>query len=499
MLERLTSWVVTTMIKWILQDTKRVLKSRKVIFILAIVVISIVVTLVPQRLYGQIYYGETYILNGVRTQMSSSPNMSEDTITIHEELKSRFKRNCLEDDLNAVECTAEKEYMERYGQYDNDYSRPQLNDEERLKNYFSLAHTYLTTIQSQINKQNADYQALIVPKLLDYHLVDDYIASIEQNVEIEAFDYELESDLFNAKKFSTIMSSLSHNIYIAKHDIPQYYNISKTSGFFLAGYFNTVFVLLIFLAAIIIFDSIFKDYKSGVIKTIMSTPTRRIRYFILKAASAFLSIIIVIVVPLLIVTTVLYMIDKTTSLAYPIHISKTTLNSFSPYKAYASVINEFNPPSHFSTYQNICNFGPVTQYPMDLAKRSFGMSVPCNPDFSGFHLISIGKYLGMITLHLTLVFALLVSINNVLSLYVKSSLLNMVMLTGILGVSLVLIDLFMGQAFLKFLPFTFINPVQLLMGTIPYTYLNGLVTLGSWLIGLNVFTMYRLKRHDFTH
>ena len=93
-----------------------------------------------------------------------------------------------------------KEYMERYGQYDNDYSRPQLNDEERLKNYFSLAHTYLTTIQSQINKQNADYQALIVPKLLDYHLVDDYIASIEQNVEIEAFDYELESDLFNAKK-----------------------------------------------------------------------------------------------------------------------------------------------------------------------------------------------------------------------------------------------------------------------------------------------------------
>lgn len=486
------------MLKWILQDTKRTLKSRKVVFLLLVIIVSILVTTNIGSRLNSYETTRTIVNDDGSYQMMVMPNLGSEVLDIHSELKGRFLSTCTGDKQDPIQCAGEIEYNRRFSIYDNSIHIFDLESEDVERDYYSLVHIYLTNIKDQVEAENEDYQFLLKPKLLDYHKIDTILNYIETQKLHEPFPYQLQTGFISPIIFSESMVSIATQLYYHEHSIPDNFNIVNSAAYFLATYLQYSLMLIVFIAIVIIFDSLYKDYQSGVIKTIMSSPKRRVHYFILKFSSAMLSITIVVLIPLLLMSIILYLMEGVIGLGYPIQISRSSLTGFIPFKQYTAVVNLEKPAADFSTYQTICNIGPITQYVSDIATGAFAADTPCLPDFTSFMTISLGQYLILILVHLILLIALLASINNLMSLYVKSALINIVVLCSIVGISLFMTDLNIGKAFLKFLPFTFMNGPQLLMETIPYTYLNGIFTLGGWLILINGWAIFALKRHDFS-
>lgn len=482
------------MLKWILQDVVRTLKSRKVLFILVVVLASILMLVIPNRLKVPEEKGYRVFVEDKVTEIHHF--LIRDIMFLDEQNRLRLDLDCLGLNSDNPGCEAEKEYTQNFDHLAYRFLN-EMDEEEKVKTYFSLSHIYFSGVRESIQSGNSEYQKLIGEKLLDYDSLEVQLAYLEDHKMIEVMSHKLKVGFVNPSIYSNLILNFNNYIYALKTGQPYDLDQKFPASFFVAKYLDMAFVMLVFLSTVIVFDSIYKDVNSGVIKTIMSSPMRRMRYFIIKVLSAYSSMMIVLFVPILICALVLTMIDGYTAWNYPIHISKYTLSSFTPHKQYSYIVNKYILASDFSTFKNVCNFGPITQFTTDRYGIGYGGALVCSPDVIGFQSITVGHYISLLVSYLLLIFMLMASLNTLLSLKFKTALLNLIALVGILGVSLILTDLFIGQKFLEFLPFTFMNPIKLLMNLTPYTFIHGVLMVSIWIVGIIGAIGLILKRHDF--
>lgn len=422
------------------------------------------------------------------------------------------------------ECVNAYDYAESVGKqyepakYCTDFAefiniRVQLNDlvDELIANEekddILLLNIYLKSLQTDAfikyyDGQNDQFKQLVkdrVMLLAEVRVINDEVRTIMEDKfpflnKIKVGDQVISVDTYNYDAMN-----LYENYLIYKNNLPINAMTQMTASRFLALYLDAFFLVIIVIGILLVFDTYYRDYKSGVIKTILSSPVRRYRYLFMKSISAMLSIFIIVIAPILISYIGLYIYHGYDTLSFPVYISRSTLNSFTPVKEFSKIINAELPPTFFSTYSEVCNLNMTTKFVSDVQSGAFGSSAPCTFYASTATNISYAKYLLLLVGYYFLLVGLLASINSLFSLIFKNSIVNVIALVTFALSNILLIKLFIGKQFLKLLPTTFLAPAKLLMGLTPYTYLNGVVTISIWIIALNFITYILLKQKDFTY
>lgn len=478
------------MIKWILQDVKRTIKSRKTYLLIAVIVISI-----ASFLFVNMNKQPEYIT------MTTSSNGTTNQITVHESfvdiynMSHAFDFKCLtnEDQENCEDFKTYEKYVNMLNASTDEVEQYELT--------LFLLDIATDDFLNYYDSQNDAFKTSINQKAIDIELIRATKEDIKTNISSKYDTFELSLSSPTIANFNNQAITLYETYVNYQSAYPQHIKYEMTSSFFIANYLNEFFLLIILITALVVFDSFYRDYKSGVIKTILSTPTRRFRYVVMKTISSVMSIMVVVFTPIIVTAAALYFINGYDSLNYPIYISRNAMSSFDPVLTYSRIINDEKPALYFSTYQNICSIAPVSQYPVDMPKAVFGAVIDCRDLFpaANISIITLSKYIPIIILYLILVIIFIASLNTLFSLLFNNQILNLIVLCATIGLSVIISKVFIGNVLLKFIPFTFISPTALMMGTIPYTFLNGVVTVTVWTLILTAINYIVIKRKDFSH
>ena len=505
------------MIKWIIQDVKRTLKTRKTFLLIAVLVLSIAYSLFSAANLRNQPMIDDY--GRYDPSIESKINGFDAYTTIYK-MANNFDYNCL------------FAHQVQQAEQGADYKGPDFSEVDADCTGFSayldlLKLTYYSEELGELESAKRENEAILVlldigtdgfvdyyensnsemQKSLDANIMDMKTAkAVKQYVKDNLRSKYPSFDLGAAQEKSATAfnerSIVMYETYVSlQSGYPTNVKAYITPSFFIANYFNDYFLLLVSISALLIFDSFYRDYRSGVFKTILSAPTRRFRYAVLKTISSTISILIVVFLPLLVTGIILYFMSGFDTANYPIYISKNAINSLEPVKEYSRIINEHKPPAFYSTYKNICSIAPVSKFSVDIAAASFGATADCISGFSfaGIDILSLSKYLMILIAYFILVLIFMASLNTLLSLVLNNQIINLLILGLTILSSIVLNKLLIGSVILTFIPLTFLSPAALLMGTVPYTFLNGLITLTVWTIALNVLNSYIIKRKDFDY
>lgn len=476
------------MIKWILQDVKRTIKSRKTFLLVAVIAISII-----SFLFNNMNRQAQYITIG--GQGDSVTTMDESYVEIYSMVYG-FDFSCQMGAVDDEKCQDYQTYMNYIEMFNSD-----ISTQEHYELKLFLLDIATDDFIAYYDSQNEKFQESIRQKAIDIDLIKETKAIIKETISPKYESFKLELSSPTITNFNKQAINLYETFVNYQSNYPLNIKYEMTSSFFLANYLNEFFLLIVLVTALVVFDSFYRDYQSGVIKTILSTPTRRYRYVVMKTISTILSIMIVVFIPLIITALGLLILNGYDSVNYPIYISRNAMTSFDPALKYSRVINDEKPALYFSTYKNLCSVAPVSQYPVDMAKATFGATVDCRDLFpaANITIMTLSKYIPIIILYLILVIIFIASLNTLFSLIFNNQIINLIALCITIALSLVIAQVFIGNPLLKILPFTFISPTALMMGTIPYTFLNGVVTVGIWTIMLNVINYVIMKRKDFSY
>ena len=178
-----------------------------------------------------------------------------------------------------------------------------------------------------------------------------------------------------------------------------------------------------------------------------------------------------------------------TAINYPIYIQHQTLSSFKPRLIYSRIIGSEKPATYFSTYTIIHEFGPISR-----AVGDGGSLI-----FSNLKVIMLLEYLALVLSYFVLIIIFISFLNSILSIVLNNRIYNLLFLSLVVGLGLFLNKVLIGSVILKILPTTFLSPTKLLMQTIPYTYLNGLMTLSMSVIVSFIILSILIKKKDFTY
>lgn len=489
------------MIKWILQDVKRTLKSRKTFLLLAVVTISIIALLTQS--FNKYNPG-----NFEQESHDSRIHIDTSTSQIYN-LQSAFDYECVTyeqlknseyapEELTAPDkdCSDYLTYLELMNQFEA------IGAENLEENYALQLHILDISTDSFMNyydESNDTMKASLQEKLIDINMIKEIKTYVKENLSDAYPSFKLDDKVRSTSIFNERAVSL-YEVYISYvNNYPLDLKIQVTSSFFIANYLNEFFLLLVVVGILVVFDSIYRDYQSGVIKTILSSPTRRFRYIIMKTLSSIISVSFIILLPLLLTGLGLYLYNGYDSSHFPIYISRTTLNSFDPVLKYSRFISAEKPAAFFSTYKNVCTIAPVSKFPVDITAAAFDSTPPCTIPYANIDIVSLSKYISMLFGYFLFIIVFISTLNTLFSLVFHNQVMNLIGLMIVVGLSVSLNTLLIGNPLLKVLPLTFMSPSSLLMGTTPYTFLNGLVTLSVWIIILNLLNYVILKKKDFSY
>lgn len=497
--------MVTIMLKWILLDIKRTLKSRKAYLLFTILSISMV------------YF--IYTFNGNNLNSEDDYDLSDEevafqiTLSVHfneiYNLDNNFDERChlfTNEELAEMPDFDYKEICHGYEVLSAHRSKmlTALGDQDSKEFYrykMFILDVATDGFFDYLDNLDAKSKAITVNRMISRDQLLKIKADIKaQTSDIETFEME---DLFNHnilifnQRAQKLIEAYNHY----QNDYPIEVDFRINAGFFLVNYLDQNFTLLIFIGILLIFDSFYRDYQTGVIKTMLSAPTKRYSYIILKLISTLISSLILTALPLVIFSLYLYFKNGYFGLNYPISLTQGSLSGFKPHLTYSRIVGEEKPANLFSTYTNICRVGPISQFSTDSLKGGIGTMIDCQ-EFIPYHalkIIMLSEYLRLILIYYLLIFIFLSSLNSLLSLVFNNRIYNLVILTSILGLGMILNIVLLGSPLLKFLPTTFLSPTKLLMMTVPYTYLNGLVTLSFYTLVLSTITYLILQKKDFTY
>lgn len=495
------------MIKWIIQDVRRILKSRKTFLLLTIIIISILGFTFNNSYNKSIKGNSDDFLNEQLANYNSPLSLN----SLHE-IKFSFDNECLFNTENKDTedlCASYFIFSEHFNklekkisaEYSEEVNSP-LSDKDFFKLRLFLLDKATDNFINYYNDQNPKLQASIKERVIDFDKIIEIKEYIKLNIRPDYQDFDISK---NSRKSISTFNQRAIELYESytsyENDLPIQAHNTLTSSFFIANYIDQFFLLLVIVAVLLIFDSFYRDYKSGVIKTILSAPTKRYRYVVMKTISTIISMLVIIISPLLLTSIILYIKNGFDTSQYPILISRTTLSEFDPVLEYSKVLSIYKPATHYSKYVNVYRVGPVSQFTGDLADVPFGTQIDLSLLFNAANvqIIILAKYIFLLLLYFVLIIIFISTLNSLCSLIFNHSLISLVVLLISVGLNLFINNFLLGNPLTNFIPFTFLSPTALLMGTKPYTFYNGVITLVVWIVILNIITYRLLKKKDFTY
>ncbi len=114
-------------------------------------------------------------------------------------------------------------------------------------------------------------------------------------------------------------------------------------------------------------------------------------------------------------------------------------------------------------------------------------------------VMMLSEYLSLILIYFILVSIFISLLNSLLSVILNNRIFNLITLSSIIALGIILNKVLLGSEILKFLPTTFLSPTKVLMMTIPYTFLNGILVISLAIIILSILTYYFIQKKDFTY
>lgn len=495
------------MIKWIIQDVRRNLKSRKTLLLLMIIIIS-VLGFIFNTSYNKSSDPTTDVSPNEKLVFFQTPQSlnSLHSIEFSFPIKCRFNPegedtgdicNSYDIYIQYMKKIEEKVHSEYHEEIKSD-----LSDKEFYKLKLFLLDKATDIFLDYYNDQKLEFQATIKDRAIDLDKIVEIKEYIKLNISSDYKDFKMPiKDEKSISVFNNNAIELYESYVSYENNLPIQAHNTLTSSFFIANFIDQFFLLFVMVGVLLIFDSFYRDYKTGVIKTILSSPTKRYRYVLMKTISSIISMLIIIISPLLITSIILYFKNGFDTSKYPILISRTTLSEFDPVLKYSRILNEYKPPTHFSKYVNVYRIGPVSQFTGDLAAVNFGAEIDASLLFNAANvqIIILSKYIFLLLVYFVLIIFFLSALNSLCSLIFNHSIINLVVLSASIGLNILTNKFLLGNGLTNFIPFTFLSPTALLMGTKPYTFYNGVITLVVWIVILNIITYKLLKKKDFTY
>ena len=493
------------MLKWLLLDIKRNLKSKKTYLLLTIIFISMfyfIYTFNGNKLDQDDYYDISkeeirfQILTQIQLEEIFDLENSFDLMCKNYTFLDEDKKTEFDYDTN---CADYKIYLNHFSDLKGYLFENDSENFYRLKMFMLDVAT--DSFIDNFESLSDEMKVATEKRMIDYK----NIKNIKDNIKANSADLEgfVINDVYrnNISKFNLRGLKLIESYNHYNNDYPLDVDYQVNAGFFIANYLDQYFILLIFITILLIFDSFYRDYKLGVIKNILIAPSNRYTYVILKITSTIISSLIIIIFPLIIFSIYLYFKVGYFGLNYPLYISQGATSRFKPYLEYSRIVgNEEKPINLYSTYTNICRYGPISQFPIDQIKSGFTLT-SCDESipFNIMKVMMLSEYLSLILIYFILVSIFISLLNSLLSVILNNRIFNLIILSSIIALGLILNKVLLGSEILKFLPTTFLSPTKVLMMTIPYTFLNGILVISLSIIILSILTYYFIQKKDFTY
>lgn len=307
-------------------------------------------------------------------------------------------------------------------------------------------------------------------------------------------DIENYEEIFAIPKLNYANVSSSHmiaeyqkHIFLANYhyqlyelDLPTNYQYSVDSGTIFHIFMNEMSPLFLVLFIVLLhMDQIAKDREVGIQKSLLSNTLTRFQYSSMKIASSTIITLVIIFFILLIATLCLGIQDQFLPMQYPAITNTQGFTSFAVIPAdLAEHVRTMDTARFFGNIQiNPVPAGSISPYYKLAYLPIWQFNLLCIPLFSLFVFFCVSLQTLCSILIKNKYIALLITISIVLI----GQLLAPVEATGI-------------AAMLN--PFMYRNPVYIVSGLIPYSYLMGMLVLSIYSIMLVIITTRIFKRKD---
>lgn len=499
------------MFRWILIESKQLLLKKKTILLLLIVTV----------LTGFMVMNEAGLY-----QTSIQPTIRELEMNVRRTEFNNMNRNLelqyfcsmsYEDFLRSVSSMYEsiEVFEAETGSTEETFNEEQKlrcngavisnPDQELLDSYLSQDRRLFVDYEMEISttyllsKMNAAY-ALPQERIHEFFESEDqlnyYKSVMEKSIQYQS-RYTSVDELGQGYKgltdqyvinYPAIKTDALHKII--ENDLPYIYEHELTPSTVILYYFQYYAVLLILFVIILGFDSIYSDMEDGSIKTILSGPGARFKYYIVKSISILIVAFIVTILPILVLSLCLGITQGFDSFMTP---------TFAYNRGYTRLLHDIPYEGNSSAYMSsrfthITNIGLLSKAPIQVLMGADSKEyIPMT-----FHLsvASLGSMVFM-TLLLTLLQTIfVVSLNMFTSIVVKTKEKNIMLLVGLFGVGYGAFKIWSGSYINMLNPFSFLDVLTTIQGASPFTYLNAVITLILWITVLQVLSYKTVRKVD---
>lgn len=301
--------------------------------------------------------------------------------------------------------------------------------------------------------------------------------------------------------YNQLVSQLQYRYEVFDKDFMYYDSSTSTDSLTIVVFIFQLYLkyIIILVPLVVGFDAFSKDKKDGSIRTVMALSQKRSQYYFVKVFSTLIVSLIIIFMPLLIVV-LGHNINIIKDLDYPTFIYEkglTSLNAINPFiqsgeGPFGYVVSEFSVHSH--SVWSLDEFG-ITVH---LAK---GVILSNLATLFGYSFILIVLIILFI---LSIQLAISVNTNKQLSLIITVVILISLFLFA-KSKNLVRIDLGGFDQFIhaprlieRLNPIVYMNAISTVDGTVPYTFLAGVLNLTTLSVIINSISIYFLNRKDIT-
>lgn len=292
------------------------------------------------------------------------------------------------------------------------------------------------------------------------------------------YDYYTGSDEAEFYPYFQLMGRFYHQL--DKQGIEQLtYSTVDSSTIILQFFRNFCPLIIILLVSLLFFDCIFEDRETGVIKTIIAQPVSRLKYLNKKIIANISISLAVILIPLLILVLGLGIFDHFETINAPVLANTNGITSL------AFVENPAADP--LTNEMTSMTLGLSEYFPIPQALSSPNATYDLMPLWQ-FNLLCI--------VNVSMIIIFCVMLNMLLNVIFKNKMASLVLSIIIVLGGSALVSVANYEVIYAFIPFTFMNPVNILSGLSSYSYLNGILVLGGYSIILYLLTIIIFKRKD---
>lgn len=294
----------------------------------------------------------------------------------------------------------------------------------------------------------------------------------------EKYEHYTGSDEAEFYPYFQLMGRFYHEL--DKQGIEQLtYSTVDSSTIILQFFRNFCPLIIILLVSLMFFDSIFEDQETGVIKTIISQPISRLKYLNKKIFANISISLAVILVPLLILVLGLGVFDHFETINAPVLANTEGITSLAMVE---------NPAADPLTNEMITKTLGLSEY--------FPIPQALSSPVATYDLMPLWQFNLLCFLNVMMIIIFCVMLNMLLNVIFKNKMASLVLSVIIILGGSVLVNVANYDIIYAMIPFTFMNPVNILSGFSSYTYLNGILVLGIYSVIFYLLTIAIFKRKD---